>query len=186
MKYKKLLKTIAVLAIFLIISCLFSYMKVNAETLEEEQSKIQAQKNEAEQKLTYVQEDLSTSVVKIQELDDSIKNAEKEISSLDEQLKQMQTKIDENNKKIEEGQKKYEHNKKLSEERLVTMYETGEVSFLEVLLNSTGIVDFLNNYYSLRQLVEMDMELLTNIENEKNEIEKTKKELEEQKSNLKV
>ena len=169
MKYKKLLKTIAVLAIFLIISCLFSYMKVNAETLEEEQSKIQAQKNEAEQKLTYVQEDLSTSVVKIQELDDSIKNAEKEISSLDEQLKQMQTKIDENNKKIEEEQKKYEHNKKLSEERLVTMYETGEVSFLEVLLNSTGIVDFLNNYYS-----------------EKNEIEKTKKELEEQKSNLKV
>ena len=186
MKYKKLLKTIAVLAIFLIISCLFSYMKVNAETLEEEQSKIQAQKNEAEQKLTYVQEDLSTSVVKIQELDDSIKNAEKEISSLDEQLKQMQTKIDENNKKIEEEQKKYEHNKKLSEERLVTMYETGEVSFLEVLLNSTGIVDFLNNYYSLRQLVEMDMELLTNIEHEKNEIEKTKKELEEQKSNLKV
>ena len=64
MKYKKLLKVIVVLAIFLMNSCLFSFVKVNAETLEEEQSKVQAQKNEAEQKLTYVQEELSTSVVK--------------------------------------------------------------------------------------------------------------------------
>ena len=186
MKYKKLLKVIVVLAIFLMNSCLFSFVKVNAETLEEEQSKVQAQKNEAEQKLTYVQEELSESVVKIQELDDAISKAETEIASLDTQLKEMQVKIEENNKKLEEEQKKYEENKKLSEERLVVMYETGEVSFLEVLLDSNGIIDFLNNYYSLRQLVEMDIELLDTIEQEKNNIEKAKQELEEQKSNLKV
>ena len=65
-------------------------------------------------------------------------------------------------------------------------YEMGEVSYLDVLLNSSGILDFLSNYYLISEIMQKDNDLLDEIEEKKNKIEKDKKDLESKQKKVKT
>ena len=179
-------KIISVIVILILLACSYFAVIIKAATLGEQKQEVQEQKQEAEQKLEYVQEELSASIVKIQELDDTIKQAEADIGSLESELNELQIKIDETTKKLETIQADYEENENLLEQRLVVMYEAGETTYLDILLSSSNIIDFISNYYIIGQIIESDTELLKQIEEEKNEVENTKKDLDEQKATLKV
>ena len=175
--------TIIVIAIILICSY-FSVTK--ADTLGQQQQKVQEEKQNAENRLSYVQEELSSSVVKIQELDDTIRQAEADISSLDAELSELQNRIMELTTKLSKLEYDYDTNQKLLEERLVVMYEVGEVTYLEVLFNSANIMEFLSNYYTIQEIVKSDADLLKKIQEEKDDVEKSKEELDEKKLDLKT
>ena len=70
------------------------------------------------------------------------------------------------------------------EDRLVVMYETGEMSFLDMLFSSENIIEFISNYYMLAQITQCDKELLETIEKEQEEIEETKQKLEDEKQKV--
>lgn len=179
-------KILAISMIIVIVTVFYSNFITKAETLSEKQQQVQERREEAEQKLTYVQEDLSAAIVKIQELDDQIRQSESEIESLNGEVENLETQIEELTTKIEQVEKKYNDNEALLEERLVTMYEVGETKYLDILFNSAGIMDFLSNYYIIQQMIESDTILLDEIEQEKEEIEKSKNSLEEQKASIKL
>ena len=67
----------------------------------------------------------------------------------------------------ERSSEKYTNQKDLLEKRLVTMYELGETSFLDILLNSKSLSDFLSNYYLINEITNADRELLESVEREK-------------------
>lgn len=179
-------KVISVFVIISLLSCFFFMPKINAETLQEQKEQNQAKQQEAEQKLEYVKEELSEAVVKIQELDDKIRQAEKEIEEMTEKLQTLETKVEQTSKDLEKVQKSYEQNKELMEDRLVVMYECGDISYLDLLLHSSNLIEFLSNYYIIEEIIRSDSELLESIEQEKNEIETKKKQLEEEKAELKL
>ena len=179
-------KILAISMIIVIVTVFYSNFITKAETLSEKQQQVQERREEAEQKLTYVQEDLSAAIVKIQELDDQIRQSESEIESLNGEVENLETQIEELTNKIEQVEKNYNDNEALLEERLVTMYEVGETKYLDILFNSAGIMDFLSNYYIIQQMIESDTILLDEIEQEKEEIEKSKNSLEEQKASIKL
>ena len=179
-------KILAISMIIVIVTVFYSNFITKAETLSEQQQQVQERREEAEQKLTYVQEDLSAAIVKIQELDDQIRQSESEIESLNGEVENLETQIEELTTKIEQVEKNYNDNEALLEERLVTMYEVGETKYLDILFNSAGIMDFLSNYYIIQQMIESDTILLDEIEQEKEEIEKSKNSLEEQKASIKL
>lgn len=179
-------KIIAIIAIIGIVTCFYSDTIIKAETLQEQQQKVQEQKEEAQQKLEYVREELSTSLVEIQQLDDSILEAESEIATLENELGDLEIKIQEITQKLEAVEENYNSNEELMEERIVTSYEVGEATYLEILLNSATILDFLSNYYTIQEIIESDINLLEEIDNQREEIEKSKRELEEQKASLKL
>ena len=179
-------KILAINMIIVIVTVFYSNFITKAETLSEKQQQVQERREEAEQKLTYVQEDLSAAIVKIQELDDQIRQSESEIESLNGEVENLETQIEELTTKIEQVEKNYNDNEALLEERLVTMYEVGETKYLDILFNSAGIMDFLSNYYIIQQMIESDTILLDEIEQEKEEIEKSKNSLEEQKASIKL
>jgi len=180
---KKILSTLVIL---IILACSYFNVVIRAATLGEQKDKVEQQKQEAEQKLIYVQEELSTSIIKIQELDDTIRQAEQDLNILEQELGQLQKQIDEISVKLENIEQSYNENDDLLQQRLVVMYEVGDTTYLDILLNSANIVDFLSNYYTIEQLIESDIELLKQIEKEKNEVENIKKDLDEQKATLKV
>ena len=179
-------KILAISMIIVIVTVFYSNFITKAETLSEKQQQVQERREEAEQKLTYVQEDLSAAIVKIQELDDQIRQSESEIESLNGEVENLETQIEELTTKIEQVEKNYNDDEALLEERLVTMYEVGETKYLDILFNSAGIMDFLSNYYIIQQMIESDTILLDEIEQEKEEIEKSKNSLEEQKASIKL
>lgn len=109
-----------------------------------------------------------------------------EIKTLNDETKTLTGSIKELEEKLQIAEKNYNEQKAQSQERIVTIYEQGEVSYLDVLLESRSISEFLSNYYLLSEITKMDVELLENIEREKNQIETNKQSLEQQKEKLKT
>ena len=181
--FKKIICTIVIL---ILLTCSYFNVTIRAATLGEQKQEIVEQKQDAEQKLMYIQEDLSEAIVKIQELDDQIRAAQEDIDSLETELQGLQQEIDDITEKLEVIESNYTKNEELLKQRIVVMYEVGETTYLDILLNSKDLVDFLSNYYIIEQIIESDTALLKKIEKEKNEVEKTKNELEENKASLKV
>ena len=51
------------------------------------------------------------------------------------------------------------------------MYKTGDISYLEVILSSTSITDFISGYYMISKMATYDTEMLEQIEKEKQDSE---------------
>ena len=53
--------------------------------------------------------------------------------------------------------------RELLEKRLVALYESGTTTYLDVLLSSESLSDFISKYYLIAQLADYDQELLERI-----------------------
>ena len=158
------------------------------------QSEINKQKNEQNQvsdKIDDVkeqQEDVankkSEAQKQVETLNTQIDSYENEIDKLEAKIDEANRKIDESEKQLKENQEQYDEQQKLLEQRLVATYEAGEMSFLDVILNSNGLVDMISNYYLVSEIVEHDTELLEEIQAKKEAIEKAKQEIENGKKEL--
>ena len=179
-------KVICLLSIITIVSCFFFMPIVQAETLQEKKEETEKKQEEAEKQLEYVQEELSTSLLKIQELDEKIKNAESEIAQMNEKIAKIDAEVKKTTEVLNVVEKEYEANRTLMEKRMVVMYECGDISYLDLLLHSSSIVEFLSNYYVIEQIMESDNLTLEEIEKQKNEIETTKEKLEKDKTEAKT
>lgn len=176
----------AIIIVSVFIACSFFMPIMRAATLQEQQQEILEQLNDAQNNLEYVQEELSLNIVQIQELDDKIRQAEEQMQELGNELTNLQAQIDETVSKLETLEFEYERNDKLLQDRLVVMYEVGETSYLDILMQSANIIEFLSNYYTIKEIIESDMNLLSEIEEQRKEVEKTKNGLDEKKATLKV
>ena len=156
-------KVMSAVVILIVLACSYFNVTIRAATLGEQKQEIVDKMQEVEQKLIYVQEDLSEAIVKIQELDDQIKIAQADIESLETELESLQIQIDETTQRLEVIESNYIKNEELLKQRIVVMYEVGETTYLDILLNSSDIIDFLSNYYIIEQIIESDTELLKQI-----------------------
>ena len=64
------------------------------------------------------------------------------------------------------------------------MQESGETTYLDMILTSNSITDMISSYYLASELAEADTELLDGLEEERQELESAKTELENSKSEL--
>lgn len=179
-------KLLTIIIIVIMLACSYSVIITNAATLGEQKQEVQDKKEETEAKLEYVQEELSKEVVKIQELDDTIRQTEEDINGLETELEELQTRIDEIVKTLNNIEQNYNENEELLKQRLIANYEVGDITYLDMLMNSANIVDFISGYYSIQEIVKYDVELLEQIEQERKQVEDSKKELDEKKAALKV
>ena len=179
-------KILTIIIIVIMLACSYSNIIIKAATLGEQKQEVQDKKEEAEQKLEYVQDELSKEIVKIQELDDTIRQTEEDISDLESELGNLQKRINEIEKTLNKIEESYIENEDLLEQRLIANYEVGDITYLDMLMNSANIIDFLSSYYSIQEIVKYDIELLEQIEKERKQVETSKKELDEKKATLKV
>lgn len=179
---KKIISTVLVL--ILLQAYVYSIFAASTSSLNDQKSDLQQKVNDAEEEKSKLKEQLDEQLQAISDLDLSISNVEEEISKLSAQISELETNIEEKQKEIEQKQKEYTENEELLQDRLVATYENGSTSFLDILLGSSGIMDFLSNYYNISQLIQCDEELLESIEKDKKEIEEAKQTLEEEKSQI--
>lgn len=172
-------KILCIVLAFLI--CSFSILSyVQAEEmsdLQTRQEELQNQINEATGELEGVQEELSENLKQVQKLDERIANSQVELEKLNTKMEELQTSMDEVEEKLKVAEEKFNKQKKILETRLVAMYETSDTQYLDVILSSRSISDFLSNYFLITELANHDTELLEDIEQKKNEIELDKNKL---------
>ena len=148
-----------------------------ATDLQTKQQELQNQINEATGELEDVQSDLSENLQQVQKLDERIESSQTELDELNTQITELQTSIDEISAKLEQEEETYNNQKNLLDKRLVAMYEEGETSYLDVILSSSSLAEFLSNYAYLSEIAKYENELLLDIQSRKKEIELEKEKL---------
>lgn len=155
-----------------------------ATDLQTKQQELQNQINEATGQLEDVQTDLSENLQQVQKLDERIESSQTELDELNTQITELQTSIDEISTKLEQEEETYNNQKNLLDKRLVAMYEEGETSYLDVILSSSSLAEFLSNYAYLSEIAKYENELLLDIQSRKKEIELEKEKLDNNQEQL--
>lgn len=161
-------------------------VEANNMTLQDQKNEIDNKLNESNIRLEYVQSEISASLQKVQELNDSIAEYEKKYSDIQNQINSLEQEIANTDADLVTIEAEYERKDKLLKKRVVAMYEDGDASYLDVLLSSRSLIEFLSNYYMLEQIIELDNNMLDELEKQKNTIEKKKAEQEQKKIDLRV
>ena len=147
---------------------------------EENQNKIEESKEKKEE----ITAEKKQTVAEVEEISEKISDYESQISELNTKISDLNAKISESEQKLNEAQEDYTKQEELLEARLVATYEAGETSYLDFLLSSDGIIDFISNFYLVSEIATSDAELLDSIQKQKEEIQQAKTDLENDKKEL--
>lgn len=158
--------------------------KKQLEELQGENEELQKQIEENINQLEVVQEELTQNLIQIQGIDEEISKSEESLSILNKEIEELDKRIKETEKELKEKQKEYDAQKKLTDDRMLAICEQGELKYLDILLGSTNIVDFVSKYFLISEIYESDMQLLEKADVQKKEIETKSEELEKEKERL--
>ena len=172
----------------IIIGIIISYPNL---ILAETESELNNQKEDNNEKITQAQQEKervtnekNQTIDEVNTLTEQITDYQSQINDLDAQIDEANNKLEEQTKKLEEAEKQYNDQQDTLNTRIVALYEAGETSYLDVLLSSESVTDFISNYYIISEIAECDVELLEQIDNQKQEIAKAKEEIENSKNQL--
>lgn len=139
--------------------------------LQQEQKELQTQIEQSGEQLTEVQDELTENLEQVKILDEKIEVAKEELKELDNKIEKLSQSIKQLEARLKVANKNYEKQKKLLESRLIAMYEAGENEYLDVLLSSTSMSEFVSSYFLITEIASYDTELLDEVEEKKEIIE---------------
>lgn len=162
-------------AVLILSLCMGMGMHAGATSIDEAKKK--AEELEAQKKATAAEQNslsaqLNTILGEMQTAQEKLNVKQDEIQKNEEEL--VQAKVEENNQ--------YESMKK----RIKFMYENGNVQFLEVLLASESISDFLNKAEYVSQISEYDRNMLTEFQVVVKQVEEQEEALKKEYTELKT
>ena len=158
----------------------------NGNSLEQQKQEVEDKIDETTGKLEYLQTELSATMIRVQEIEDKVLAYENDVQELGTQMENLQTSINDATQKLAIASQSYTEKSDMLAKRLVAMYESGNISYLDVLLNSNNITDFISRYYILEEIAEYDSILIKQVEEEKKNIETTKQKLENEQAEIKI
>ena len=156
----------------------------NTTDLQTQRSDLQNQLDEANGQLDNVQSNLSENLQQVEKLDNKIETAEQELSEQESKITELKKNIEEIESELNDVTDKYDRQVELFKNRMVAIYESGDTKYLDVLLRSRSISDFLSSYYIITELTQIDEDLLTDLETKKKTIDLSKQKLENEKEEL--
>lgn len=139
----------------------------NLDDLQIEKSNLESDIESSNTQIQFIENELTATVAEIAEINQQIIDKEMEIKTLTAQEDDLLKYIAKAEYELEESNKRYEKQKNLLETRLVAMYETGDMSYLDLLFNSKSISEFLSNYFLIEEIAKADTELLETVEAER-------------------
>ena len=178
-------KYIAIVIIAIMLCGMYNIVKaVNMSDLQTQKEQITEELNSINEGLEDVQIELTEALESINKIESQIIEGETKLTETENEIKTLEQEIKEIKGKLEIIQKDYDTQKKVLEKRLVAVYKMGETTYLDVLLNSKSITDFISRYYLIEEIAEYDNKLLETIEREKTKIEEINIQLVEKQKNL--
>lgn len=177
-------KFLCIILICLICSITTIAFAANTSELQNKQQQVQDKINQANNELSDLKMDITENLEQVQKLDEKIANAEKELSETTEKVQILQTTIQQLEEQQKEEQEKYDSQKEIFEQRVVALYEAGDTQYLDIMLKSTSITDFISSYYVLSEIAEYDSDMLKEIGERKHNIENTKEKLEKERTEV--
>ena len=151
------------------------------DTLQLEKSELENNLEQSNAQIQFIESELTTTVMEIAEINQKIYDKQMEIETLEAQEVDLLAYIERAEFELSKSNERYDEQKELLEKRLVAMYEIGQTSYIDLLLSSKGIMEFVSNYFLIQEISVADTELLKTVDAEKKYNRKLKENLEAKK-----
>ena len=129
---------------------------------------------------------MSATLLELEELSQEISDRQTEIQEIELQEVELNKYIKETEAELANLKEQYAKQEKALKSRLVAMYKVGNVEYLDVLLNSKSLSQFLSNYYYISIIAQTDTNLLNSVEEKRDSIQTLANNLEAKKLVLKA
>jgi len=174
------------LSVVLIIGVILPVYGTELEDKQRLLQDVNQQINQQQNKVNDAKKKEKSILGQIQNIDRNIYSTDKEIRQIDERVTYLDSNIDVTKQDIDQLRESLAQQTEVMGKRLVFAYEEGsKISYLEVLLASTDIQDFLTRYDYLASIVDNDASMIEEIERAKIELDIKQNELESQKNEMK-
>lgn len=120
----------------------------------------------------------------LQQISSDVNKAEGDLQKLNADRTSVQGQIATTQQTLNQAQKDLQKRSDLLGQRLTDIYTDGNVSYTAVLLQSTGMSDFLTRFDLIQQVAEQDAKLMTDLAADRDQIAKNEKNLEAQKEQI--
>ncbi len=134
--------------------------------------------SELEEKTSELQDDIDTMNDKLDTLSRKLENTSKEIKEKSEAIETAEL-------NLAAAKLNEENHYKAMKERIKFMYEGGSISLLQVLLSSESMADFLNNAEYVTLISDYDRDMLEELQNIRENVEKKQNTLKKEQKELK-
>lgn len=180
---KKIVLTLT--TIFTVLMLMVSIPLYTFAVSQSDKNALQNKINNAKSELKNIQNSQRDAKSELENLTIQVMDAENELDSLKAELSELESSIETKESEITEKQAEIKRKEKLLQERIVALYEAGDSTYLDVLLGSDSLLDFLSKYEIVQQIVDADTALITDLDNDKKSLENEKAELETSKAKVK-
>ena len=181
---KTILKILAIVILTVFMIQCSAFAVTNTNTLKNEKESNNQEITNAQSELKEVQGQKSKAVSEVESLDNKITSYENDIESIEGNITNISSDIEKEEKEIEKLESKAKEMEELLAERLVLMYEDANASYIDFLLSSESLTDFLSKYYMVSELASYDTDLLEKNAENKKALQEQKVKLQESKNEL--
>lgn len=135
--------------------------------LRDQYAALQKQEQQLQKQIYDQNSQLTTAQQKKASIDSAVKITREQITILNAQISAADAQIEAKNEDISSTQQALDADKSLFEHRLCAMYKAGNVSYIEVLLSSKSITDYLSRSDMLRLISQHDTDIIGSVRQQK-------------------
>lgn len=181
---KRIVQILLVVVVFICVCTIV--LAENIDDLRNRKNELQNQLIESNEQMQDIQIQLTENLEQINSLNEKILGYENDITTLETDLEKVEKEIATIESKLRIVEENYNLQRTALQNRIVALYEAGDVLYLDVLLSSSSVSDFISNYFLIGEIARYDNNLLEDIEKQKTQIENTQKLLKEKELNIKT
>lgn len=152
--------------------------------LQKQQSEVNSQKKDIKSQINAKSTEKKSLTEQLKDINRQMNDVQQTIDGLNTEIATTEEKISYTEMEIDNKQRDYDGRMAIFNRRLKEMYQYGEVDFLEVLLQSSSITDFLTRFEYLKYIANNDQKLLDEVSALKANLEAEKKNLDGMKTSL--
>lgn len=172
-----------VVLIILAISILPAYAG-DLEDLQQEQQRVQQDINDQRKLLQEKNNEGQALLEQLKKIEKEISDKQARIAQLDQEMAAAQKRIKDTTAELEQAEAEQKKRVSILHTRLQDIYCAGQVNYLEVLLQSTSLEDFLVRTELLAKIAQGDMKLIEEIKAEREKIALQKAQLEAERDKI--
>lgn len=167
------------LLFFLIYSC-GTALGIDLEELKEKQKEIQMKLNDIRKNINQVESKKRNVVEELGIIEKELDRAQKDLERVAAKLVETQKKLEQTKQDLKAAEKALEDQKQNLSTRLIAMYKSGPVDYIEVILSAKSFSDFLTRLDMVKRIVDYDRDLLNTYKAKREEVSLKKAQLEKQ------
>lgn len=158
----------------------------NINQLNKQKSQIKNKINSSKQELSETKEEKKSALKQIESLDTQLDNVVAQLEKLENELKITKDNLQKTQAELEQAEKTMEKQYESLKKRLRVMYEYGNETYLDLILEAKSFTNFFKRIEYINKITKHDQKVLKRYEEIKNEVAQKLEEVKIQKQNIEV